>query len=83
MKKQVRRRRSPGADAHDLDAHDLEVITGAERLIVDLQPRGGLLIQVGVQRGKPSDWLEGFEWNFMQIPKRHVAQLKALLRRAR
>ena len=46
-------------------------------LLVGDQPRGGLVIQVGVQRGDPNAWDGGWEWNFIRIPARDVRRLVA------
>lgn len=56
-------------------AHDFIARAPDGTLVVDAQPRGGLLVQVGVERGG------GSQWNFVHLPKRFADQLRKFLAR--
>lgn len=53
--------------------HDLTIATKYGTLLVDDQPRGGLLLQIGVSRDGDD------EWNFLRLPKRLAHQLRKFL----
>jgi hypothetical protein len=61
------------------EKHDLEFTTrGGDKIYVDRQPRGGLLIQIGVERLQGNGFSRRI-WNSARISRRHLKQLLALL----
>lgn len=55
--------------------HDLVVSDGRDVLVIDSQPRGGLLIQVGLDRGGSYQ-----EFNAIRLPKKLADAVRTFLR---
>lgn len=58
------------------DPDSLMFRVGRDYLTVDHLPRGGALIQIGIDRGG-----QALEWNNVRIPRRHVKRLLEYIER--